>query len=99
MRLIDADELKSLYSKEEVAIRSRLFSIIDRTPETEEGKYKKLYNQMVQERDLYRDIATDMVFIEFVKDWFNEYIALNIINNEDECYQMVEKFVEVCNDR
>ena len=35
MRIIDADELKSLYSKEDLALRKRIFSLADRTPEVD----------------------------------------------------------------
>lgn len=94
MRLIDGDELKSLYSKEENAIRNKLFSVIDRTPEVEEGKYKKLYEQMKAERDMYKEIASNSVSIDWARDWLNGYIAKYILHGEEECYIMVEKFVE-----
>lgn len=93
MRLIDADELKSLYSKEENVVRNRLFSVIDRTPECDEGRYKKLYEQVKWERDMLQNQLDDSVPIEFVKNWLNDYIIQNI-RHEDECFLMVEKLIE-----
>lgn len=95
-RLIDADELKSLYSKEETAIRSRLFSVIDRTPESEEGKYKRLAEQYRIERDvLERHIET--ILINYIPvEWLENLLKTDkiLMNYKLVIYEIIEKWRE-----
>ena len=72
MRLIDADELKSLYSKEETAIRSRLFSVIDRTPTEPKEEYipvEWLENLLKTDKIL---MNYKLVIYEIIEKWREE---------------------------
>ena len=88
-RLIDADKLKSLYSKEENVIRNRLFSLVDRVPEHEEGKYKRLAEQYKCERDFLqktldseRETHIPIEYLEFLEDNPNTPIEYKIGINQ-----------------
>ena len=88
-RLIDADELKSLYSKEEKEIRSRLFSVIDRTPEHEESKYKRLAEQYKEERDW---LVNNTIPVE----WLERLLKTDkiLMNYKLVIYEIIEKWRE-----
>ena len=88
-RLIDADELKSLYSKEEKEIRSRLFSVIDRTPEHEESRYKKLAEQYKEERDW---LVNNTIPVE----WLERLLKTDkiLMNYKLVIYEIIEKWRE-----
>ena len=88
-RLIDADKLKSLYSKEENVIRNRLFSLVDRVPEHEEGKYKRLAEQYKCELDFLqrtldeeRETHIPIEYLEFLEDNPNTPIEYKIGINQ-----------------
>ena len=95
-RLIDADELKSLYSKEEKEIRSRLFSVIDRTPEHEESKYKKLAEQYRWERDLLQ-VTLDSIGENYIPvEWLEKLLKTDkiLMNYKLVIYEIIEKWRE-----
>ena len=88
-RLIDADELKSLYSKEENHIRSRLFSVLDRVPEHEESKYKKLAEQYKEERDW---LVNNTIPVEWLENLLKTDKIL--MNYKLVIYEIIEKWRE-----
>ena len=94
MRLIDADELKSIYSKEENTIRNRLFSAIDRTPEHEENQYRKLAEQYKTERDLLLEEADPDGYISI--SWLMGLLKSDrvLMNYKIVVYEIIEKWRE-----